>query len=399
MKCILYLFFASAFLLACQGQDQDSPYFASRVQALSDEEKLALLPNELFVAVANKEEESVLKSILDENGLYLQDTNDQGDTALGVAIQFYNPEGALFLAENMNGTDYLHKNNKGESYIYLASQKGYVELIHFVADAFYETTFVGYDFSDLDRLTDSGDRALHVAKSSAVAEALRYEYYRGFLEAPYRTFQYHQNQNGQTFLHTAVRDQNSDLFRWGVEQSNCETEVKWEERFFMTPLVWGWNAIQSFGQLIYMDFDNLINTEDKEGYTVANLSAKNGFAEGIRILAECRWTDWLLEDNQGNIPLQNFLLSLDPLKNPHDASTKETFSFLMERQTIHPIRRKTRVDHINSTNHEEESSLHISARMADIFFYNSLKKYGDIEQKNSEGQSAKKLCELRDRKC
>ena len=117
----------------------------------------------------------------------------------------------------------------------------------------------------------------------------------GVLEFPFRKFQYLENDRGQTFLHTAVRDRNSDLLRWGVAQS-CETKKEWEEKAFYEKFFSGlWRGIQSYGKPIGLDWDDLINTQDNEGNTAVNFSAKNGFYEGVRILADCQWTDWLFK--------------------------------------------------------------------------------------------------------
>ena len=395
MKQILFFFCVFCFLLSCQGEEQATQSFASRSDSFSEEEKKALFPNELFLALVDKKGEDVLQAIIDENGEFLLDTNENGDTPLAIAIQFYNPEAALFIAKQLNPEHYLHQNHEGESYIYLASQKAYVDLIKFLANAFYDSKrdlFLDYEFSDLDGKTNEGERALHVAKNAVMAEALGHEYWRGPLEFPFRKFQYLENNQDQIFLHTAVRDRNADLLRWGVSQS-CETKKEWEKRASYKKFFSGlWRGIQLYGKFFYLDWDDLINTQDEEGNTAVNFSAKNGFYEGIRILADCQWTDWLLKDSQGNIPLQNFLLKLDPLTPSHDPSALDMFDFLMERNT-----RLTFSDpshHVNSMNYAGDSSLHIAAPMVNPYFYNQLKKYGDVEQRNSQDESPKEIFDL-----
>lgn len=394
MKLILFLFCIVCFLVSCQqGEEGSVQYLASQLDSFSEEEKKALFPNELFLALVDKKEEDILQAVIDQNGEFLLDVNENGDTPLGVAIKAYNPEGALFIARQMNPEQYLHHNHKGEGYLYLASQKAYVDLIKFLANAFYNSKnlFSDYEFSDLDRKTEEGERALHVAKNAVVAEALAYEYYRGLWEFPLRKFQYLKNKKGQTFLHTAVRDRNGDLLRWGIAQS-CETKREWEERaFYEKILPWLWRAAHSFG----LDWDYLINVQDEEENTAVNLSAKNGFHEGIRILADCQWTDWLLKDNQGNIPLQNFLLTLSRQTPSHDSSVVEIFDFLMERRTRLTIDDLS--DYVNSINHEGNGALHIAADMADPYFYNQLKKYGDVEQLNNENESPREIFESKKR--
>ena len=100
-----------------------------------------------------------------------------------------------------------------------------------------------------------------------------------------------------------------------------------------------------------------------------------------------------MSDNEENIPLQNFLLALDPLKSYHSKDVRETFALLMESRTRLVL--SGIPEHINSINNKGENSLHISAKLADPFFYNRLKKYGDIEQKNHQGQTPRQIFELK----
>ena len=386
------LIFLLFFLSACQGEEDSLNLFSHHSNRFSPEQRQALFPNELFTALVDRQGQRVLQKIIDQNGHYILDINENGDTALAVAIQFYNLKGALFIVKQLSPEHYLHQNFKGEGYLYLASQKGYVDLIQFLANRFYESKqefLSDYEFSDLDMKTNAGERALHVAKNYMVAEALQHEYWRGFLEYPLRKFQYLQNNKGQNFLHIAVRDQNSDLLNWGLKQV-CTPKTEWENKpFYNSPLSFLWQAIQMYGKPLGLDLDDIINTQDHEGKTAINFSAKNMFLKGIRILSSCQWTNYLLPDDKGNIPLQNFLLALDPLKSDHSQEVREVFTLLMESQTR--LTWSGIPDHVNSINDEGESSLHISAKLVAPFFYNSLKKHGDTEQKNHQGQVPREI--------
>ena len=395
MKNTLIIFFLCS-LLSCQGSEDSLNYLRSRSDSFSAEERQALFPNELFIALVNQHSEQDLQKIIDQNGHYLLSLNDNKDTPLAVAIKFYNQKGALFVVKQLSPEHYLHQNLQEEGYLYLASQKGYVNLIQLLANRFYESRreiLSDYEFSDLDMKTNEGERALHVAKNYMVAEALENEYWRGSLEFPFRKFQYLQNHKGQSFLHTAVRDQNSDLLRWGMKQS-CVSKEEWKDQafYYKYPSLF-WKVFQTYGKYVGLDWDDIINTQDNEGLTAINFSAKNMFIEGILILSSCQWTDYLLPDNKGNISLQSFLLTLDPLKPNHSERIYETFTLLMEKQTR--LRWSVIPDHINFLNKESESSLHIAAQLADSFFYESLKKYGDIEQENHQGQTPREIFEFR----
>ena len=392
----LFLTALLAILCACQGYEEEgSLRLASRSQSLSAEKRKALLPNELFTALADQKGEEELWDIIEERGDYLFVYNDEGDSALGLAIKFSNFQGALFVARQLSPEHYFHQNHKGEGYVYLASQKGYVELIRLLAHRYYEydDLFSDYEFTDLDMTTNEGERALHVAKNQAVAEALESEYWRGWAEFPLRKFTFFENNKGQVFLHTAVRDQNADLLRWGVKKACALGDEVANEDFFGRIGSYLWRGAQFHTKFIGMDWDDLINTEDNEGLSPVNLSAQKLFFEGMRILSACRWTDWRLKDEKGNIPLQNFLLALDPLEPTHGLEVKEAFILIMESRTR--LSKLSIRDHINSMNEKGETSLHISAQLADPFFYNSLKKYGDIDQSNLEGRTAREIFSAR----
>lgn len=351
---------------------------------LSSKEAEQMMPNNLFKAVYNKNELEHLRRIIDKNAEYLLETNSEGDTPLGFAIKINYLSSASFLLNQMDPDHYLHQNSMGESYLYLASQKGFMELIIPMSTLFYERQkgALDYEFSDLDLKTKTGERALHVAKNIAVAETLKAEYWKGWLEYPLRKFKFLQNNEGQTFLHTAVRDQNEDLLRWGLKESCYESE---------SALVYAWQALQNLSSQIEADFDYLLNTKDNQGLTALNSAAKNIYLEGIQILSSCAWTDYLTKDKEGNTALQNFLLALDPLKSVQSEEIKNTFLRLAEKRSLLSFNSFSK--NINSINNKRESSLHIAAHINDPFFYNRLKIHGNTELENNEGKTPREIFE------
>ena len=84
---IVFLFLS---LFACQGREDSLTYLSSRSDSFSSEQRQALFPNELFIALVDQENEQTLQKIIDKNGYYLTDLNEDGDTALAIAIKFYN---------------------------------------------------------------------------------------------------------------------------------------------------------------------------------------------------------------------------------------------------------------------------------------------------------------------
>ena len=390
MRRFFYFLILLYLTAGCQNQLGDQLNIL-KSESLSPEERLALLPNALFLAVMDQAGEQKLREIIDANGEYLLETNDNGDTPLGLAIQFYQLDSALFLAKQLDPNYYQHQNNQGESYLYLASQKGFVDLIQFLSNQFFIRGLdsgVFYDFLQLDLKTKEGERALHVAKNSAVAETLKEKAGKGgLLGRPFRRFIFLQNNKGQTFLHTAVRDKNDDLLRWGLEQQ-CSSHKNLSG--LGSVAVYTWEGIQKFGKILWLDWDNLINTQDNKGLTALNFSANIQNLSALEILSSCPWNDYRLPDQEGNIPLQNFLLSLDPLKEKQDQKVKDQFLTLMQSEPLLSLSRGI-AETIDLPNNQGDTSLHIAARLNDSFFYNELKKYGHIEIQNNEQKTAREI--------
>ena len=351
-------------------------------------EKSKIITNEMFRAVVDEESVSALQKILDRGASYLLAANGYGDTPLGTAIKRQNPQAALYLLEQMTNDQLLHQNSKGEGYLYLAAAKSYKKILDLLSDKFYqskEELTADYEFSDLDMETKEGEKALHAAGNSAIAEALESQYYRGFLEAPFRKFQYHLSRKGQSFIHTAARDRRSDVLRWGLRR-NCKSQKEWQDST--------WSSLFSLPSYGRLDWDSLINLQDKKGRTALNISAMNLFAEGVQILSQCVWTDYLLPDQEGNIPLHTFLRALDKNRLAHSREIKEAFFLLLRGQNVLKSWYQDSGDSANYANHEGESSLHAAARLADSFFYQELKKYGNVEIENKRRQTPKQIFQL-----
>ena len=385
----IFLVLLIGLLCACQNKhpisltSTDDKLSFETLNNLTPEETKTLLPNPLFKAIYIKESES-FQYIIDQNAVYLLETNSEGDTPLAFAIKRNDLNSSLFIVNQMDPDHYVHQNNEGESYLYLASQKGFVELIITLSNLFYERQkgSLDYEFSHLDLKTKSGERALHVAKNSAVAEALSKEYYKGWGEYPLRKFQLLKNNEGQTFLHTAVKNQNIDLLRWGYQEGCSQSESTWN---------YARKWVQRLLVHLHTDLGYFWNAKDNEGLTALNMATKNIYIEGIELLSSCSWTDYLITDNEGNTPLQNLLLSLDPLVEEHNQEIKNIFLRLADRQSLLSFNSFSK--NINLRNNNQENSLHIAARLNDSFFYNKLQIHGNTETPNLEGKTAKEIFE------
>ena len=390
---IIFLFFVSCGETRTNLEEEIKADNSNAILQLSPKEKEEIVTNDLFLAVVNNKPIKEIDKILSSTSLSITSVNKREDTILGVAIQFKHKNLAISLLEKYQCINLKHQNKKGESYIYLSAKYGYEELIHRIAGKCYENNmfdFIDYEFSDLDPETENGEIAIHAALNGAVATALHYEYNRGTLEYPWFTF-YKGNKDEETFLHTAVKDNRINTIEWAV-RTYCD-EGEWEKSdsdWKQIPAsIWhqGWNWFQAH----VVNVDQLMNEQDAKGNTALHLAAFSLDIPNIRLLSSCRWMDFLIENNEGNIALQVFLLKLDPTLKNHSQEIKEIFEFLVRKETYLKewlINTATTVDHQNE---QEDSSLHISARLADPYFYNYLKKDGNLHLKNKVGITPKEI--------
>lgn len=391
----LMILCSSLFCISCNTElEHTSPSgLPSPTLQMDPAERALVVTNDLFAAIIDNHSQEKIEEILLIPGNTLHSLNQKNDTPLGVAIQFKRKELAEFFLEQLQCDDLYHQNKKGEGYIYLSAKHGYHELIQLVANKCYDrkaswSAFLEYDyeFSDLDLETLKGEKAIHIAHDSAVMEALNEEYWRGAAEWPYLVF-YETNKEEETFFHTAVRDGRDSVIEWGT-QTFCH-ESSWEKSdSFYKNIPTSiprrtWHFLQTQFSL---NLTQLINFGNKEDNAALHLACQSLNLKAIRLIANCRWTDYSLENSLGNIPLQEFLKALDPTTQNYEEEIKNTFLFLMRQETY--LRMFTGISYqVNHQNNEGDSSLHIAARLADDFFYNELKKVGNIHLPNKKNQT------------
>ena len=178
----IYLF-AFCFLLSCDdltgstATSADGSTEAEELGQLSPDERALIDTNKLITGIIDSKPIEDLEEYLS----HLMDINHLGDTALGVAIKFRKEEDALLLLPKHKCQQLNHTNHEEESFVYLASKKGYSTLISSIAEICYQSQeewwdWKDYEFSDLDPETKTGDKALHIAANALVAETLVYEY-------------------------------------------------------------------------------------------------------------------------------------------------------------------------------------------------------------------------------
>ena len=363
------------------------------VPKLSPQERADIAINPVFEAVVDNQTPEYINRLLSQSTLSIQTVNKKGDTVLGTALKLKNPDMALFLLEKFTCADLSHQNNKGESYVYLSAKHGYEELIHNIAKKCFENSFwwPDYEFSDLDPKTDEGETAIHVALNGATARALNEEYDRGTLEYNWFPFLGARNNKGESFVHTAVQDNRLNTVEWAVDVY-CR-KGDWERsknRLKSWPVAVGkemWHGLQGY-TWNFFNIDQIFNKQDKQGQTALHLSSKALNIKAIKILSNCRWLDFLMEDKRGNIALQTFLSALDPHKKNYSKEIKDTFVLLAHQRNYMTTHITRTVDHQNN---KGDSAFHISARLSDPFFYNYLIKYGDKYLKNEEEQAPKDI--------
>ena len=390
---LLEIVFLCFFFIACgetklnlNEDEKESPTFVSN---LDPKERAEIVTNPVFEAIVEGKSTEEMDKIISTLNISLLSVNQRGDTPLGTAIQLKLKEKAFFLLEKFSCPDLFHQNNKGESYVYLSAKQGYVELIQRIAGKCYENDFLDgsdYEFSDLDPETNTGEIAIHVALNSTVADALVYEYYRGAFEYLWWTL-HKRNHQEESFLHKAIKDGRTNTLEWAV-RNYCD-KGEWEKSEngwkSIPASLWqhSWNGIQAFT----WNFEQLIDYQDKDGNTAFHLVTQALDVPNIRLLSGCRWLDFLIENKEGNIAGQVFLLALDPKLKNHSQNIKNTFIFLVNQETYLKNWIINIFDTVDHQNKNGDSMFHISARLADPFFYNYLKKFANLNLKNNSGET------------
>ena len=361
---------------------------------LSPEDRAEIVTNELFEALIEGQSIEQMDALISTSRISVRSANKRGDTILGTAIQFRKKEMAFFLVNKFACEDLSHQNNKGESYIYLASEYGYEQLIHSIANKCFEEDpidFSNYEFSDLDPPTKEGNIAIHIAHNAAVVKALDYEYTRGIFERSW--FAFHTlNENEESFLHKAVQDNRINVVEWAVH-TYCD-KGEWEQSgswWFQKPVASVVQHLRHGIQFYTLNFEQLVNYQDIHDNTALHVAARFTNTRAIRLLSGCRWMDFLLENEDENIALQVFLSSLDETRRSHTQDVKEAFLALVHAETYLEKWFINISDTLNHQNKEGDSASHISARLADPYFYEYLRQYADIRLKNNSKISAEEI--------
>lgn len=402
-----YLFtvcFVSLALVGCADPDtfQDTGR-KDRVARMTPQERAALAPNELFMAVLDSDVTKVKD--LSESSPQLMDARNEkdGNTALGLAIELREIEIANWLLKKTSLSSFLEGNLRGESYVFLASRAGESSMIQAIANAYYQSRGLlqGYDFGDLDFLNNSGQRALHVAKDRRVIQSLETEYYRGIADFPFWKFTMLEDSNHQTFLHAAVKDLRMDVVRWGVE--NLCGLNSWEKG---GGVIYGnagylWTRVrrgfQTYIGGMGLGLGQRFNVQDADGKTPIHLAAEKRNLEIVQAVSSCEWIDFYLADNAGNLPLQSFLSTLDSHRVQFSEEDYKIFNFLLQKRSQMRAWLNSQSDYVDSQNLAGESSLHMAAGLSDPYFYEKLSEIGNVELQDQKGRRPFEIREMKKR--
>ena len=350
------------------------PTQATSVSGSEEEEELNQLSSDEIELITNEENPGSSDGKNHKKLSCPFEKGDRGDTCFGAAIKYGKEEDALFLLEKMEcGKHLYHRNHKGESYVFLASKRGYPTLINSIADICYGSQKdwldgEDYEFSDLDMETKKGDKALHVAANVQVAEAIVYEYEarKGELSSPWSFFYKHTNHAGQTFLHKAALDNRIHIIEWAIKRecSSSENSI--------------WEVV--IENIVAWFKTNIINKQDNKNNTALHLAASSRNKEAIHALANCHWVDLSLKNLDGDIPLQSFLKALD-------SGTHE--------EALELLKRLIPSDWwLNHQNKDGNSSLHLAAKLSDPSLYNYLKQFGNTALSNNQGNTPEQIFEI-----
>lgn len=385
------------FLAACSKPEDYAGQPKNRLDRLSKVERAELAPNELFMAVFNGDVQRADQVSSSNPSLMLSRNIRNGNTPLGEAIELAEIEIAKMLYSRMPLEVFFEGNQRGESVIFQASRAGWVWLIEALADQYYKSLggVEDYEFSDLDFENHEGQKALHVARTAHVAEVLKTEYYRGFLEIPFQGFTFHRDSSNKNFLHTAAQDARYDVLRWGVRHfcghNSWEKEGGWLTGTLGYLAERTQRGVQTYVGGLGLDLDIKFNQQDLLGNTPLHYVSQNRDLEGLQIVLSCEWVDFDLEDVEGNIPLQTFLLSLPDNQVSLPSADFQFLSYLLEQRTRMRSWFRSKTDYVNHQNKQGDTALHLAARLADPRFYQALSRFGDIEKPNHQGLSSREI--------
>ncbi|MCB0343371.1 MAG: hypothetical protein KDD59_14120, partial [Bdellovibrionales bacterium] len=238
-RVLLLLLVTTGPLVGCGRPPESQPHPAdrNRFERMTPQEQQQVAPNPLFVSIYKGDLEEV-RVHADRSSTLLEQKNAvHGDTPLAVAIRLRERAIANEIILRMSVDSLRHKNDTGESYIYLASQQGFNDVIENLASKYEQSlgTFDVFDFSELDQETDSLERALFVALNAETAKTLQHYWFLGatHFEHPFNDFFHHRDLSLRTFLHRAAQENRFDVILWAADKTCGSNSWQDPDSFFL----------------------------------------------------------------------------------------------------------------------------------------------------------------------
>ena len=377
-------------------QDKSPRAQKNRYERLSPQEQKDLAPNELFQAIYSGNIDEA-KALASSESQLLEETNSaNGDTPVGVAIKLKEVKIAKMLINKLSPESLKHINNNWETYIYLASQTGLVEIIESLSNK-YESYLSGlefYDFADIDRPNILGERALFVALNQETARSLAEFWFKGIFnyKHPFNDFFHHRNIFDETFLFKAAADNRFEVINWARNifcgDNSWQAEDKNLPQNFFGSL---WNFFVD----LQIARDNIFNRVNISGDSPLHIAIRQQKPEATTAITQCEELDFGIQNNIGHSPMIESLAAIDTLNKESNESSKRIFNSVFDKKT----RLWAWIDdtsyYVNLADEDGNSALHWAARLADPYYYNKLTPHGDIYLKNTHGQTPAHLFSAR----
>lgn len=386
------------FLVACgeKPKDKSPEELRGRYERLNPEERKNLAPNSLFEAIYQGDAQGV-RELIQKDSQFLREKNKtDGDSPISVAIKLQEAEIANSLVEYLTAESLYYMNDEGNTYVYLAAQKGMAKFIESLSNK-YSTYLSGmdlYDFSDLDKPNLRGETAIFVASNQETAEILRTLWFKGVLNFshPYNGFYHHRDVEENTFLHRAALDNRYEVLSW-ARRAFCGVN-SWQapEKLWLQRTVGG---IWDFMGDLQIVRENLFNRANALGDTPLHIAIRHLNPEAVSAIVNCEELYFDMQNKEGRSFLIEVLAALDPSTKETKESAKRIFLSLLEKKNRFLAWRYDTSHYVNLADQEGNSSLHWAARLADDSFYNQLRPFGDIYLQNNRGQTSEALFSAR----
>jgi len=376
---------------------------------LTAEEQQSLAPNDLFKSIFLEEEESFNRH-LDAESFDFNQKNDEEDTALVVAIKLRKSEMVNALLERATKTNFQEPNKNGRSYFSLLVEYDLHESFDRAFDFYKSQAQYGGElwFRFADFKDEQGRRASFYAKSYAMIDKLENAWFSSVTSVKhyFNTFYFGYDNDGNSFLHMAAKNQNTQVINWYVEK-HCGYD-EWETSSIPTYLTRRLGDF--FSEVELSPFRRrFVNVQNDKGDTPLHLAAAEGRVDSINSLMACYQTDPTILNNEKRFPIVELLKSIDPALEVVSEDYKDAFDYL--HNVIDPAWYRLNFEMswfhsdwslgfnfgnnfrklVTKKDRSGWTAIHYSAKIRDPYFWNSLEAYQKIQVRTEEGFTPRQL--------